>query len=57
MNDIIVRILRNRITREKANNKLNVEETNNTLKIFLAGGTINNEQYDEFTELINKPAV
>jgi hypothetical protein len=48
MEDIIVRILRNRITREKAIDKLNVDEMTNTVKIFLAGGVITSEQYGEF---------
>ena len=52
MNEVIGRILKSRITREKANNTLNVEEMTNTLNIFLAGGSITAEQYAEFTDLI-----
>ncbi|AGX43267.1 hypothetical protein [Clostridium saccharobutylicum] len=52
MQEIIGKILTSRITREKANNTLNVEEVTNTLNIFLAGETITSEQYAEFTEMI-----
>lgn len=52
MQEILGRILKNRITREKANNTLNVEEITNTLNIFLAGGSITAEQYGTFTEMI-----
>ena len=56
MNAIIVRILTNKITREKSNNTLDVDETTNNLKIFLAGGDITAEQYAEFTNLITPVA-
>ncbi|AGX44497.1 hypothetical protein [Clostridium saccharobutylicum] len=52
MQEIIGKILKSRITREKANNTLNVEEITNTLNIFLAGETITSEQYAEFREMI-----
>lgn len=56
MNEVIGRILRNRITREKVNNTLNVEEITNTINIFLAGGIISAEQYETFIELITPVA-
>lgn len=52
MNKIIVRILTGKITRDKANNTLNVDDTTIRLKIFLAGGDITPEKYDEFIEMI-----
>ncbi|WP_271814158.1 hypothetical protein [Clostridium beijerinckii] len=52
MNEIIVRILKSKITRDKASNKLNVEDTTTRLKIFLAGGDITAEQYGEFEEML-----
>ncbi len=52
MNEIIARILKNKITRDKASNTLNAEDTTTRLKIFLAGGDITTEQYGEFIEMI-----
>lgn len=52
MNEVIVRILKNKITRDKASNTLNIEDTTTRLKIFLAGGDITAEQYGEFIEMI-----
>ncbi|WP_026885374.1 hypothetical protein [Clostridium beijerinckii] len=52
MNEIIVRILKSKITRDKANNTLKVDETTARIKIFLAGGDITAEQYGEFVEMI-----
>ncbi|MCI1478130.1 MAG: hypothetical protein LKH93_06965 [Clostridium beijerinckii] len=52
MNEIIVRILKNKIKRDKDSNSLNVEDTITRLKIFLAGGDITTEQYGEFEEML-----
>lgn len=56
MNEIIVRILKSKITRDKSSNTVNVEDTTTRLKIFLAGGDITAEQYGEFIEMITPVA-
>lgn len=52
MNEIIVRILTGKITRDKENNTLDVDDITKRLKIFLAGGDITPEKYDEFIVMI-----
>jgi len=52
MQEVIGRILKRRIEREKESNTLNLDEITKTLNIFLAGGSIMPEQYAEFTVLI-----
>lgn len=52
MQEVFGRILKTRIEREKADNTLNVEEITKTLNLLLAGGSINSDQYAEFTGLI-----
>lgn len=56
MQEIMGRILTNRITRDKANNTLNIEEITNMLKIFLAGDDITFEQYTGFIDVITPVA-
>ena len=52
MQELLGKILRTRITNEKAKGTLNVEEMQNTLDILYAGGKITDEQYVEFTTMI-----
>lgn len=53
MQEVIGRILISRITRDKANNTLNVEEITNILKIFLAGEDITLEQYTSIIAMLS----
>jgi hypothetical protein len=50
--ELLTKILTNRINTEKANGTTDFTEIKNTLEIFLAGGSITSEQYYELTELI-----
>ena len=53
MQEILGRILRNRINAELKKEVQKFETIQETMDIFLAGDKITAEQYTEFTELIN----
>lgn len=50
--ELLGKILKQRIETEKEKGTLNVEEIQNTLDILYAGGKITDEQYVEFTTAI-----
>ena len=50
--ELLGKILKQRIENETTKGTLNVEEMQNTLDILYAGGKITDEQYVEFTTLI-----
>jgi hypothetical protein len=58
LQELLGKILRNRIEREKADGTLDADKTSlsDTLDIFIAGNKITADQYSEFTELINPAA-
>ena len=59
LQELLGKILRSRIEREKAAGTLETNKTtiSETLDIFLAGDKITTEQYAEFTELITPTVV
>ncbi|MFW2501753.1 hypothetical protein [Clostridium diolis] len=54
--EVLTRILTNRINTDKVSEITDFTEIKNTLDIFLAGGSIISEQYEELIEMIT-PAI